>query len=82
MAQLVTVYSAPHCTLCRRALEDLELLAGEHDLMVRVVDVTLDAALAQRYLLAVPVVEIAGGAVLQPPISIRALRSALETIVA
>ncbi len=58
-------------------LEDLELLAAEQELVIRVVDVTADPALAERYLLLVPVVEIAGGATLQPPISMRQLRSAL-----
>ena len=81
MARVVTVYAAPQCKLCRDALEDLGLLAAEQDLAIRVVDVTLDPALADRYLLLVPVVEIAGGAVLQPPISIRQLRSALEAAV-
>jgi hypothetical protein len=81
VARVVTVYAAPQCTLCRDALEDLGLLAAEQDLAIRVVDVTLDPALADRYLLLVPVVEIAGGAVLQPPISIRQLRSALEAAV-
>ncbi len=80
MARLVTVYTAPHCTLCRDVLEDLALLAAEQDLAVRAIDVSLDPALAERYLLLVPVVEIDGGAVLQPPISIRQLRTVLETV--
>ncbi len=58
-------------------LEDLELLAAEQDLEMRTVDVTAEPALAARYLLLVPVVEIASGATLQPPISIQQLRSAL-----
>jgi len=77
VARQVTVYTTPSCTLCRRVLEDLELLAGEQDLDIRTMDVTADPGLAERYLLLVPVVEIAGGATLQPPISIRQLRSAL-----
>lgn len=80
MAQVVTVYSTPDCTLCRHVLEDLELLAAEQDLEIRAVDVTVDPALAERYLLLVPVVEVAGGATLQPPISIRQLRSALAAV--
>lgn len=77
MARVVTVYTAPLCTLCRDVLEDLALLAAEQELAVRAVDVSQDPALAERYLLLVPVVEIAGGPTLQPPISIRQLRSAL-----
>jgi glutaredoxin len=77
MGRAVTVYTAPGCTLCRAALEDLDLLAAEQALDVHTVDVTADPDLARRYLLLVPVVEIAGGAVLQPPISMRQLRSAL-----
>jgi glutaredoxin len=77
MGRAVTVYTAPACTLCRAVLEDLDLLAAEQALDVRTVDVTVDPDLTGRYLLLVPVVEIAGGAVLQPPISIGQLRSAL-----
>ena len=77
MARQVTVYTTPTCTLCRHVLEDLELLAAEQELEIRTMDVTADPALADRYLLLVPVVEIAGGATLQPPISIQQLRSAL-----
>ena len=77
MARRVTVYTTPTCTLCRHVLEDLDLLAIEQDLEIRTVDVTTDPALAARYLLLVPVVEISAGATLQPPISIRQLRSAL-----
>jgi glutaredoxin len=76
MAQRVTVYTAPSCTLCRHVLEDLELLAAEIELEIRPVDVTGDPLLLERYLLAVPVVEI-GGTLLQAPISIRQLRNAL-----
>ncbi|MFZ2357717.1 MAG: glutaredoxin family protein [Anaerolineae bacterium] len=80
MARHVTVYSAPSCTLCRHVLEDLDLLAAEQPLDVRTVDVTRDPALAERYLLLTPVVEIAGGPTLQPPISIGQLRSALAAV--
>ena len=79
MARLVTVYTAPHCTLCRDVLEDLALLAAEQDLDVRTVDVSADPLLAQRYLLLAPVVELAGGPTLHPPISIRRLRAALAS---
>jgi thiol-disulfide isomerase/thioredoxin len=80
MTQVVIVYTAPDCTLCSRILEDLELLAAEQDLEVRTVDVTTDSALAERYLLLAPVVEVAGGATLPSPISIRQLRSALAAV--
>jgi glutaredoxin len=77
MGRAVTVYTAPGCTLCRAVLEDLDLLAAEQALDLRTVDVTADPDLAERYLLLVPVVEIVGGSVLQPPISIGQLRRAL-----
>lgn len=76
MAQRVTLYTAPSCTLCRHVLEDLELLAAEHELEIRLVDVTADPLLLERFLLAVPVVEI-GATLLKAPISIRQLRDAL-----
>lgn len=76
MAQVVTVYVAPGCTLCRNVLEDLDLLAAEADLDIRPVDVTGDPQLLERYLLVAPVVEL-GRTVLQPPISLGQLRSAL-----
>lgn len=77
MARQVTVYTTPGCTLCRHVLEDLDLLAAEQDLAVRVVDVTGDPDLAECYLLLVPVVEIAGGPTLQAPIALAQLRGAL-----
>lgn len=80
MARQVTVYTAPSCRLCRHVLEDLDLLAAEQELTIRTVDVTADPDLAARYLLLVPVVEVAGGATLQPPISIRQMRSALAAV--
>jgi hypothetical protein len=49
-------------------------------LVIRTVDVTTDVALAERYLLLVPVVEVDGGTTLQPPISIQQLRSALTAV--
>ena len=79
MAQRVTVYTAPSCTLCRHVLEDLELLVAEYDLEVRPVDITGDPRLLERYLLAVPVVEVSE-MFLQAPISIRQLRNALAIV--
>ncbi len=79
MAQRVTVYTAPSCTLCRHVLEDLELLAAEYDLEVWPVDITGDPRLLERYLLVVPVVEVRG-TFLQAPISIRQLRNALAIV--
>lgn len=78
MPRQVVVYTAPHCTLCRDALADLDLLAAEHPLAVEVVDVSADPELARRYLLSVPVVQIEDGPTLTPPISIRRLRAALN----
>lgn len=80
MAQHVTVYTTPGCTLCRDVVVDLELLAAEQDLAIHQVDVSADPDLAERYLLLVPVVEVAGGAQLTPPISIRQLRIALAAV--
>lgn len=80
MTQHVTVYTTPGCTLCRDVLVDLELLAAEQDLVIHQVDVSVDPALAERYLLWVPVVEVAGGPQLTPPISIRQLRIALAAL--
>lgn len=80
MAQLVTVYTTAGCSLCRDVLADLALLAAEQDLAICEIDVAADPVLAERYLLSVPMVEIAGGLTLEPPISIRRLRTALAAI--
>ena len=80
MTLLVTLFSTPQCTLCRYVREDLDLLAAEQPLQVRVVDVSSDPELAARYLLRVPVVEIAGGPVLAAPIALSHLRAALAAV--
>lgn len=80
MVKQVTLYTSPGCTLCRYAREDLELLAGEQALALTLVDVTTDERLAARYLLQTPVVVIAGGAELTPPITLTQLRRALAAV--
>jgi len=79
MTLAVMLYSAPGCTLCRYAREDLELLAAEFPLQVREVDVTTDPELAARYLFHVPVIEIAAATWLFAPISLPQLRAALRS---
>jgi len=80
VALVVTLYSTPGCTLCRYAREDLELLAAEFPLQLCEVDVAADRALAARFLLHVPVIEIAPTTLLFAPISLAQLRAALRDL--
>lgn len=52
------LYSKADCCLCDRALETLERLRGEFDLVIEKVDITLDPALYDRYRYTIPVVVI------------------------
>lgn len=56
----VDLYSAPGCTLCDTALEDLAPLAAELGFSVRVVDISGDPALERRYRERIPVGEVRG----------------------
>ena len=76
----IILYSKPGCHLCDVVLEDLQLLGYEMDLTVKTVDITTDPALLERFHALIPVVDIDGGPLLTPPITIGRLREALAEI--
>jgi glutaredoxin len=60
MRKVVTVVSKEGCHLCERVVEALTSLSSRYDLEVRVLDISHDAKLADKYLLSIPVVQIEG----------------------
>ena len=76
----IILYTKPGCHLCDGVLEDLRLLAFEMDLSVATVDITSDPALFERFQNLIPVVDVEGGPLLTPPITIRRLREALAEV--
>jgi glutaredoxin len=57
---VVTVYHAPGCHLCERALAVVEEARADVGFQLRTVDIAGDAALEERYREWLPVVEIDG----------------------
>ena len=80
MNHRVTLYTRPGCHLCDAVREDLRLLEYETDLSVQSVDITTDPALLSRVRTLIPVVDVDGGPLLTPPITIRRLREALAEV--
>ena len=56
----VTLYTAPGCSLCERALEVVEAVCGEVAVAYDVVDISGQPELEARYRELLPVVEIDG----------------------
>lgn len=73
----VVLYTRPGCHLCDLVRDDLTLLGFETDLSMETVDITTDAALTERFHALIPVVDIAGGPLLTPPITLGRLRAAV-----
>ena len=76
----IILYTKPGCHLCDGVLEDLRLLGFEMDLLVETVDITSAPALLERFQNLIPVVDVDGGPLLTPPITIRRLREALAEV--
>ena len=76
----IILYTKPGCHLCDCVLEDLRLLGYEMDLSVETVDITLAPGLLERFQHLIPVVDVEGGPLLTPPITIRRLREALAEV--
>jgi thiol-disulfide isomerase/thioredoxin len=70
----VTFYSAPGCSLCDEALVQLEPLARELGLTVRVVDISMDSALEAAYRSRIPVAEVGGRVAFKYRLNERRLR--------
>ena len=74
---IVTLYVTGDCHLCEEAERLLRRLAREMGFRLELVDISSDAALYERYRLAVPVVAVDGEAVLSAPLDEGRVREAL-----
>jgi glutaredoxin len=60
MRRVVTVVSKKGCHLCEKVVGALNSLSSRYDLEVRVLDISRDAKLTNKYFLTIPVVQIDG----------------------
>jgi glutaredoxin len=60
MRRVVTVISKKGCHLCEKVVDALNSLSSRYDLEVRVLDISHDAKLTNKYFLTIPVVQIDG----------------------
>ena len=74
---VVTLYVTDDCHLCEEAERLLRRLGREMGFRLELVDIASDAALFDRYGLAVPVLAVNGEAVLSAPLDEGRVREAL-----
>jgi glutaredoxin len=60
MRRVVTVVSKKGCHLCEKVVGALNSLSSRYDLEVRVLDISRDAKLTNKYFLTIPIVQIDG----------------------
>ncbi len=60
MPLAVTVVSRKGCHLCERVVDALSSMSPRYDLEVRVLDISHDAKLMNKYFLIIPVVQVGG----------------------
>jgi glutaredoxin len=58
MRRVVTVVSKKGCHLCEKVVDALNSLSSRYDLEVRVLDISNDTKLTNKYFLTIPVVQI------------------------
>ena len=73
----VTLYVTGDCHLCEEAERLLRRLARDMGFGLELMDISSDAALYERYCLAVPVLAVDGEAVLSAPLDEGRVREAL-----
>ena len=80
MAELpaVTLYGKPDCHLCDEAEDRLVKLSRQVGLSYKKVDIQTSTDLFARFRYSIPVIEIAGGATLDWPITSEELWSAIR----
>ena len=76
---VVTLYVTGDCHLCEEAERLLRRLARKVGFRLERVDISSDAALYERYCLAVPVLVVDGEAVLSAPLDEGRVREALAS---
>jgi glutaredoxin len=74
----VVLYSGPGCGLCEAARRALEQMATRVAFRLREIDIHSDPALARRWLLEIPVIEVDGAVVTQAPIDLDKVVRALQ----
>ncbi len=74
----VTLYTKPNCSLCEILQGDLVWLQRQISFIVKVQDISTDAALTEQFKYLVPVLEIAG-VLYYPPHDLLQLQRALLT---
>ncbi len=60
MRRVVTVISKKGCHLCEKVVSALDSFSSKYDLEVRVLDISRDAKLTNKYFLTIPIVQIDG----------------------
>lgn len=80
MRPQITLYGKAGCSLCDDARADLDLLAGELDFALTEIDITSNQELFERYKYLIPVVDIDGGDLMTPPLTIGRLREAITEV--
>jgi len=76
----VVLYSGPGCGLCEAARRNLEQLAVQHAFALREIDIHTDPALARRWLLEIPVIEVNGVVVTRAPVDLDAVVRAIHSL--
>lgn len=79
MRPQIILYGKDGCGLCEEARADLDFLVGELDFDVTEIDIMTDNDLFERYRYLIPVVDIDGGDLLTPPLTMGRLRDAIAT---
>lgn len=77
MRPQVTLYGKAGCSLCDETRADLDLLAGELEFDRTEIDITTNEEWFDRFRYLIPVIDIDGGELLTPPLTIRRLRDAI-----
>jgi hypothetical protein len=75
----VTLYGKPDCHLCDEAEQQLAGLSRRHGLTYQKVDIQSSPDLFSRYRYRIPVIEVAGGATLDWPVSSEQVWSAVRS---
>lgn len=76
--RIVRLYRKADCGLCERAFAVLDPLARKGRILVEQIDIADDPRLLHRYALAVPVLEVDGGPILEWPFERRDVERALR----
>ncbi|MFQ5794846.1 MAG: glutaredoxin family protein [Candidatus Bipolaricaulia bacterium] len=56
----ITVYSKPYCPVCHKAERVVRSLQGEFDFGLKIVDITKDPKLYEKYRYDIPVIAVDG----------------------